>query len=343
MNNNKGLDQYIKVDEIISKVHDNIDAIDHILQPLLNEKDVNACIGALAIMAKELVMEPITEIAKSVKDEKLLKIMTEFAGEVSNEVIALLRSPSSTTLDDVRICRTHLYNASENYSLKTREIAMEKYNPGTLEKLKNMSTAEIMVNEDMFKMTLLQATIDLVNTKPDYITNANWHIILEGTVETFNRSAGSEAVPVEWINSVADKLNRLKTVDEVKLLLNRLINDLQNEGKVRTFEDVARMEAVVNSIKRILDTEKDYEERRSLVIAMIQVAIEKKFTTLDVINNICRVCDPIRERNPYEIEQIKRELDDIVVQFKPTEKEMVKFTHLDKIKNGEVTIVIKTD
>lgn len=329
----------MKVDEIMIKIHDNIDVIDRILKPHLIANDVNACIGALAIIAKELVMEPISKITDSVKDEKLLKLMTEFVGEVSNEVITLLKSSSTVTLDDVRICRTHLYNASETYALKTRELAMKRFNPDTLQKLKNMSDAEKIVNSDMFKITLLQATIDLIEAKPESIVDANWHTILEGTVKVFNMTAGSETIPEEWISNIANMLSKLKSIDEIKLLLNRLINDITNQSKIRTYKDVVKMEAVVNSIKRILD-EEDYEERRSLVITMIQIAIEQKLTTLDVINSICHVCDPIRERKPYDIEQIKQELDDIVVQFKPTEKEMAKFTYLDKLKNGEIKIVI---
>ena len=339
--NLEGLETYIKIDEIISKVHDHIDSIDNMLKVPLNDNDVNSCIGILAIIAKELVMEPIKEVFDSVDDTKLEEIMTDFAGEVTGEIIKLLQNASNATLDDVRICRTHLYNASEDYSIKIRELAMAKYNPGTLEKIRNMSAGEHVINEDMLKITLLEATLKLVDKKPDDITNINWHVVLDGTVKTFNRSASSEIVDEKWMTNIANKLSEFKTADEIKLFLNRLINDLTNKGKIRTFDDVAKMEAVINSIKKILDTESDEEERRDLTIAMIQLAIRKKLTTLDVIHSICHVCDPIRERKPYVIEQIKRELDDIVIEFKPTEQEMIKFTHLDKIKNGELKIVIE--
>ena len=326
------MEKYVKIDTAISLAGDSIDKFNQIMRMTTSPDE-----GLAATLAfiRKAVLEPIEALTKEFGNDKLLKIPCEYVQEVSSYMLNL--KPS---LDSIYTTRDLIVKSSKNHATQFRIKVMEQCNStGAINNIRNMSEPEKSINKDKIKLCLLQAIMDLIETNPD-ISGVNWNSVIEGSVQVFNATAGSDLIEKNWVTFIANKLNEQKDIESAKMLVTRLMTDIKNKEAVRTVDDVVRLRSFVESIKHIIDYE---DEKSPLLCAMIMMGVDKHLLPMNIIDEIAGICNPIREEKPFDPEEIKAQLDDIVEKYKPSEKEMIKNTHLEAIKNGEMRIVIEEE
>ena len=326
------MEKYVKIDTAISLAGDSIDRFNQIMRMTTSPEE-----GLAAVLAfiRKAVLEPVEELTKEFGNDKLLKIPCEYVQEVSGYMLNL--KPS---LDSIYTTRDLIVKSSKNHATQFRIKVMEQCNStGAINNIRNMSEPEKSISKDKIKLCLLQAIMDLIETNPD-ISGVNWNSVIEGSVQVFNTTAGSDLIEKNWVTFIANKLNEQKDIESAKMLVTRLITDIKNKEAVRTVDDVVRLRSFVEAIKHIIDYE---DEKSPLLCAMIMMGVDKHLLPMNIIDEIAGICNPIREEKPFDPEEIKAQLDDIVEKYKPSEKEMIKNTHLEAIKNGEMRIVIEEE